>query len=375
MRILVAGDYVPHHRAAVGNNHEWKDSLLNIKPFFDSADYSFVNLEAPIADEFDSRIEKDGPALRTTMDAVMPLKELGCKCVTLANNHFRDYGDIGINKTISALDSIGLDHIGGGRDLLDAQKTKILKYGNETLAIINICENEFSVATENRGGSAPLDVVEIVHRISIAKKQASFVLVIIHGGHEGYQLPSPRMKKLYRFFIEMGADTVVNHHQHCFSGYEFFQGKPIFYGIGNFFFDWNGKRNDIWNYGFMVILNTKDLTNPELVPYIQCNETVGVTVLEDRSRFTNSINELNSSILDDQLLKAKFLQFALTKKHEVLKVYSPFYSFKFLDSLVERKIIPYGIKKTNLLCLLNHLQCESHNDLTREIMINGLSKE
>lgn len=52
----------------------------------------------------------------------------------------------------------------------------------------------------------------------------------MHGGHEHYQLPSLRMQETYRFFIDAGADVVVNHHQHCFSGYEIYNNKYIFMG-------------------------------------------------------------------------------------------------------------------------------------------------
>ena len=33
------------------------------------------------------------------------------------------------------------------------------------------------------------------------------------------------------------GSVVINHHQHCYSGYEKYQSGMIFYGLGNFFFD------------------------------------------------------------------------------------------------------------------------------------------
>lgn len=63
------------------------------------------------------------------------------------------------------------------------------------------------------------------------------------------------MVDTYRFFIDAGADAVINHHQHCISGYEHYQGKPIFYGIGNFFFPPIFKHTPkSWNEGYMVTL-------------------------------------------------------------------------------------------------------------------------
>ena len=29
---------------------------------------------------------------------------------------------------------------------------------------------------------------------------------------------------MYRFFIDASADAVINHHQHCYSGYEEYHG-------------------------------------------------------------------------------------------------------------------------------------------------------
>ena len=42
------------------------------------------------------------------------------------------------------------------------------------------------------------------------------------------------MKETYRFFVDCGADAVINHHQHCYSGYEYYKDKFICYGLGNF---------------------------------------------------------------------------------------------------------------------------------------------
>ena len=45
--------------------------------------------------------------------------------------------------------------------------------------------------------------------ITDCKKETDYVIVIIHGGVEHHQLPSMRMKKLYRYFVDCGADAVV----------------------------------------------------------------------------------------------------------------------------------------------------------------------
>lgn len=177
-------------------------------------------------------------------------------------------------------------------------------------AIINCCEHEFSIATDKKGGSNPLNPIQQYYAIQEAKKQADKIIVIVHGGHELYQLPSLRMKETYRFFVDAGADAVINHHQHCYSGYEVYEGKPIFYGLGNFCFDWKGKRNSIWNYGYMVKLSfNNDNIEYEVIPYCQGNEKPGLEVLTNKEEFLISISELNKVIANDVQLKEKHFLF------------------------------------------------------------------
>jgi len=45
-----------------------------------------------------------------------------------------------------------------------------------------------------------------------------------------------------RAAIQAGADVVVGHHPHVVQGVEVYQGKPIFYSLGNFAFDWPKMR-------------------------------------------------------------------------------------------------------------------------------------
>src|SRR5690606_34911013 len=104
------------------------------------------------------------------------------------------------------------------------------------IAIINIAENEWASATDTSAGANGMDLIDDVKSIQEAKSQSDFVLVIVHGGHEYYNLPSLRMQKQYRFYIDNGADLVVGHHSHCISGMETYKNKKIYYSLGNFLF-------------------------------------------------------------------------------------------------------------------------------------------
>ena len=138
---------------------------------------------------------------------------------------------------------------------------------SKTIAFINCCENEWSTTFGVKPGCNPLNEVNIYYQIQEAKADADFVILIIHGGHVTYELPSLRINKLYRWFIDLGVDAVISHHTHCYSGSEVYNNKPIVYSIGNFIFD-SKIRDASWIYGdFAVLSLSADRVKIELLPF------------------------------------------------------------------------------------------------------------
>lgn len=194
------------------------------------------------------------------------------------------------------------------------------------------------------------------------KKKADFILVIVHGGHEHYQLPSIRMQETYRFFIDAGADCVINGHQHCYSGYELYKGKPIFYGLGNFCFDRPGKENDIWNEGYMVMLEIKcEKISFKLIPYQQCNDKMGVYLIKDLNLFEDNIQRLNSIIANKQKFKVELDKYYCQTSPSYLNQYLSYHN-RLLDILCRIGVFPAKTNTKKIPQILNSIQCESHRE-------------
>lgn len=367
--ILVAGDFCPKFRVQEAFDKKDFTALEEMKPILDSVDYSIVNFECPVVVGADAKpIPKNGPCLKTTPNAIEALQYAGFDCVTLANNHFRDFGDDGCKTTLHLLKEANIDYVGGGHNLAEAQQVLYKQLGDKRLAIVNFCENEFSIATESQAGSAPLESVDNYHQITEARRNADFVLVIVHGGHEHYQLPSPRMKKLYRFFVEIGADAVVNHHQHCYSGYEYYNGKPIVYGLGNFCFDWKGENASIWNEGYCVEIDTNTL-EIRLIPYRQCEQVAKVLPMDENNvtTFNQRIAELNTIISNDELLKVEFDKWVERSAKYKMITFAPYFH-RYLNAAADRGWIPMKLTAQRASSLLNHISCEAHRDITISVL-------
>lgn len=371
MNFIICGDFVTTARGenAIKNSMALSEEIVSI---LRNSDFSIVNLEAPVADEKMLKIQKVGPHLRTSSKTLEYLKNSGTDIVTLANNHFYDYGKDGVAKTIEACERNGINYVGGGRTQEEYRKILYVEKENRKVAILNYCEHEFSVNKEC--GSNPMNPINVFYDIRCAKQKADNVIVITHGGHERYNLPSPRMKQLYRFFIDCGANVVVNHHQHCYSGYEEYNNGFICYGLGNFFFDKNDKtfENLGWNIGYMLELEIGEDNKifTKLYPYNQCLISKPQTWLmtaEDTLRFRNDIAILNEVIKDDNALKKEFDRFSLRNQRNILGWFTP-YSCRVLLGLYRKKVLPSFLGKKKILQIRNMLSCESHRDLGINIL-------
>lgn len=370
MKITIAGDFATTYRGehAVESGHAFSQEVLTI---LRDSDFSIVNLESPVADEGCEPIEKVGPNLRTKSNSLRYLKDSGVNIVTLANNHFFDFGEKGVRQTIESLQDIGIQYVGGGRIEEEKRHYLYVEKDNCKIAILNYCEAEFSV---RRGaGSNHIYPINVYYDIQKAKIDADFVIAIMHGGHEGYNLPSPRMQQLYRFFIDAGANVVVNHHQHCYSGYEIYHGGNIFYGLGNFFFDEPKDADKLWTEGFLLQLELVEhrLANCILIPYIQCTKDKAVVRLmndKEHREFNDNIGDLNGIITNQGLLEKKFAEYANIKKGNYHVIFAP-YSNRYLKALCKRGFLPSFFTDRRKKCALNDIRCEAHRDLLIESLL------
>jgi poly-gamma-glutamate synthesis protein (capsule biosynthesis protein) len=362
MKVLVAGDFCPQKRVSAAFHQEGYQRVLGgIKPVVEAADFSLVNFECPVTKGKGTPISKFGSSLQCSEKGMEAVRWAGFDAVTLANNHFYDYGEEGVDATLEACRKYGISTVGGGHDIREASETLYRRVNGQTLAVINCCEHEFSIATDQKGGSNPLHPLRQYYAIQEARSKADHLLVVVHGGHEHFQLPSPRMQETYRFFIDAGADAVVNHHQHCYSGYEVYHGKPVFYGLGNFCFDLPGYSNPAWYEGYLVVLEFGD-GNPgfTLLPYRQCCGNPGVEPLPQNA-FEDKLKELNAVISDPERLRAAIEEYYDSCAETFSNVLEPIRN-RFYLGAKRRGWLPSLIGRSRKLYAADVILCESHRD-------------
>ena len=372
INIFISGDFAPRMRVNEVIEHGDYQLLYNdILPIIQVSDLAITNLESPLLDE-GKPIAKTGPNLKAPIKSVEALKFAGFDMVTLANNHMMDYGKEGLFSTIQVCEKSDITHIGAGSNLEEAKKNVYFDIKESRIAFINCCENEWSTTQGDYPGCNPLNEVALFYQIQEAKANADHLILIIHGGHETYDYPSPRMKKLYRWFVDLGVNAVIGHHTHCFSGYEIYKNKPIVYSLGNFIFDSN-KRNTSWNVGAAVTLTIqREQTSMRLFPFTQCDDEVGVKLLNqtETDNWLKKEKQKSEQIQDDALLEKKFKEFASKQGNLYRSFLEPNQSSLILAAK-NREMLPRKIKGAKRLLYWNIIRAEAHRDILLEL----LSKE
>lgn len=366
INIKIAGDLVI--------NKKYGQGLIdsNLIEHFGNSDFNIVNLESPITTST-SKILKTGPHLKgDTTSTQEVLHALKIDLVTLANNHILDYDEQGVNDTIEFCERHNIAFVGAGSNLANASKTFYLEEKNKIIGIVNFAENEWASAKDNSAGANPMALIDNVKQIKEAKSKADLVFVIVHGGHEYYNLPSPRMTEQYRFYVDNGADLVVGHHTHCISGYEIYNGVAIYYSLGNFLFTKPSDYKD-WHKGIVLDITINEDNSISTIPHFVMQEPntfqLSLVAKEELVLIQNRFQEYSNIIKDDSLLEEAWKLFINKNYENYYYAWSP-YSFignRYIRGIIWRLGISFKNRKARAT-FLNFMRCEAHSDLSKEVL-------
>lgn len=250
-----AEDYVRLATAANGGvarpvefAYPWGDALAvlgRVQP-----DRRIVNLETSLTTSDDW--QPKGINYRMHPANAACLTAAGIDCCTLANNHVLDWGDAGLEETLSVLARQAIQATGAGRDLTAAQAPAILPAGRKNRVLVFAMGMASSgippdwAATPQSPGIHLVELSEntarrLAQQISLVRRPGDLVVASIHwGGNWGFDVPWQHRTFAHQLVDIAGVDIVHGHSSHHPLGIEVYRHKPIFYGCGDFLNDYEG---------------------------------------------------------------------------------------------------------------------------------------
>lgn len=175
-------------------------------------------------------------------DKAAIFNEINIELVTLANNHIYDYGADVFSQTLEIYEELGIQTIGAGENIEEASEAAYYVINGYKFAFVNANRSEKNImtpeATEDSSGVVRCyDSEYFISMIEAADENADYVVAIIHWGTEYSDVIEDVMLETSHYYIDAGADVIIGHHAHVLQGIEYYDGKPIFYNLGNFLFN------------------------------------------------------------------------------------------------------------------------------------------
>ena len=336
---------------------------------FEAADLTVVNLECPLI-EHKSPILKSGPVLGVSIKCIRALKNAHINVINLANNHILDHSEQGLRNTMRICHEAGIEVVGAGENLADAGKILSMQVKSVRIGIMAIAEHEFSIATRNKPGANPLNMMEFVRQMRHHREKFDYVMVLLHGGTEYYPYPSPELQQVCRFMIEEGANAVICQQSHCPGCYEHYEGGYIVYGQGNLIFDAHSNQEK-WNQGYLVSLFIKaeGADKMDIIPYIQSDKRAGVRRMDKdkEEAFKKDLHEMSARIKDIEFVEKQWREFCKNKRYvyfSVLRGHNRF--LRGLNRLVH--FSDWFYSRSELATLQHVIRCESLREVLNTIL-------
>lgn len=334
----------------------------------EKTDYKIFNLECPLIDK-GRPIDKCGPNLRAPTATIKGINKITPSFLTLANNHIMDYGYEGLESTINILNDNCIHYAGVGKNINEASKPYIVNIKGHNIGIYCCAEHEFSIATKNRAGANPFDVLYSFEHIKRLKEICETVIVLFHGGKEMYRYPSPMLQKYFRKFAESGADIVIAQHTHCIGAYEEYEGSLLLYGQGNFLF--NGYNDEYWNSALLLNIKIdKKSINYSFIPIIRSGCGIRIANGSKAERILAEFYKRSEEIKNEDTVSTKYLEYVSLKRKEYYCAYlGLFGSILYrLDWLFKGRLLKFIYPKKKKYLMYNYLECESHLEVFKKIL-------
>jgi poly-gamma-glutamate synthesis protein (capsule biosynthesis protein) len=271
VRLLLVGD------TNLQNRKEPSSAFAHVLPTLQGGDVVFGHLEGPFRMPSSNLNEPDIPHKpgwkHSEPRMVEGLLAAGFDAMSCASNV--TYGKGVIESTLSTLETAGIAHCGIGRNVSEARKPAIIEAKGVRFGFLSYTSvfwpyqhaagpDSPGVATvkattayqpDRRAlempGAAPIivtipDAAELVameNDIRTLRGRVDIIVLSCHWGVSGSSEPADYQRIMAHKAVEAGADIIMGHHPHVLQPIEVYQGKPIFYSVGNFAFDWEKMRH------------------------------------------------------------------------------------------------------------------------------------
>lgn len=223
-----------------GDHYDYSGCFDLITPAIREADYAVCNLEVPLGG---GPSYTGYPCFSAPDSYAQALIDAGFDMMLTANNHCLDRRGKAAIRTLNALDSLNVDHIGTYRNSLerDSLAPLIKDITGFKVAFLNYTYGTNGIEPDAGIEVAYIDKDKIKKEIELARdKGAELIVVAMHWGIEYVLLENNVQRNLADFLVECGADMIIGGHPHVIQPMKVVRNEKedkdvlVVYSLGNF---------------------------------------------------------------------------------------------------------------------------------------------
>ena len=266
-----------------------------------SADIMMLNNEFPYSDRGEPTPDK-AFTFRAKPSTVSYLGELGVDIVSLANNHAYDHGEEAFLDTLQTLKDAGIHYVGAGVNAEEAERPVYYIINDMKIAFVSATQIERNETPDTKEATESTPGVfrcwngeKLIQTVKETKENSDFVIVYVHWGTENQAETDWAQENQARELVEAGADLIVGDHPHCLQRIEIIKGVPVFYSLGNFWFN----SRDIDTGLLKATISEGKLESCQFIPCLQSNCTTTLLVGEEKERVLEWMREQSEDVKID----------------------------------------------------------------------------
>lgn len=263
-----------------------------------AADIMMINNEFPYTNR-GTPTEGKKYTFRADTDTVHYLDDLGVDLVSLANNHCYDFGETGLLDTLDTLQQDGIPYVGAGRNLEEAASPVYFISGGMKIGFLSATQIERLDNPDTKGATAEAAGVfrcwnpeKLLAVIEETRKNCDFLVVYIHWGTENVAEADWAQLDQAPKIAQAGADLIIGDHPHCLQGIQYFGETPVFYSLGNFWF--NSRTLDTCL--LKVTLAENKIESMTFIPAVQSGCYTSPAEGEEGQRVISYMNSLANGV-------------------------------------------------------------------------------
>ena len=300
-RMIFTGDVLLSEYVLSNYNSKGIDGVVS-QPLRDKmvgADFTMVNEEFPFSNRGTKAPDKQY-TFRVDPKYISIFQELGIDAVGLANNHVLDFGKEALEDTFTTLNNSGIPYTGAGNNLSEA--SKIVPFEKDGIKVGIVAASrvipvvEWNVRNSRPGVFTTYDPTDLINVIQRERANYDLIFVMVHWGTEHTDKLEEYQKTLGHQLVDAGADCVIGAHPHVVQGIERYNGKMIFYSLGNYIFNQSIERTFALNIKYDNVNVTPSYS---LIPARAASATTREMAPDEASSLYDYLNSISTNVTID----------------------------------------------------------------------------